>query len=231
MKIGVAIAVMNRTDRVFPCVQSWLASPLVDTITLVDWSSEQEVYLEPSLNGLLTHPKIRMINVVGETSFIGIAHSYNLAVKYTDADLIVKADIDHVLKLDKFILECREACRTGYLRGDADSYMGLCAFTKNDFNIVGRYDERLKGWGYDDNSLYARLIKRGRQAYYYQAAKQYVYHIPHSDHMRTANYPIRNILLSQLRNIIVSSQNSISKESEYDIIRSQDNYLQVKRIV
>ena len=231
MKIGVAIAVMNRTDRVLPCVKSWLASPLVDTITLVDWSSKQEVYFEPSLNRLLMHPKIRILNVVGETSFIGIAHSYNLAIKYTDADMIVKADIDHVLKQDEFILECREACRTGYLRGDSDSYMGLCAFTKNDFNTVGRYDERLKGWGYDDNSLYARLIKRGLQAYYYQAAKQYVYHIPHSDHMRTVNYPIKNMSLSQMRNIIVSSQSSISKESEYEIICNQDNYLQVKRIV
>ena len=231
MKIGVAIAVMNRTDRVLPCVESWLASPLVDTITLVDWSSTHEVYHEPGLNGLLTHPKIRMINVVGETSFIGIAHSYNLAIKYTDADMIVKADIDHVLLDNSFILECNEACRTGFLRGDVDSYFGLCAFTKSDFNTVGRYDERLKGWGYDDNSLYARLIKRGIQPYYYQTAKQYVYHIPHSNHMRTANYPIKNISLSQKRNIIVSSQSSLSGESEYKIIRSQANYLQLKRIV
>lgn len=231
MKIGVAIAVMNRTDRVLPCVESWLASPLVDTLTLVDWSSTHEVYQELSLNRLLTQPKIRMINVVGETSFIGIAHSYNLSIKYTDADIIVKADIDIVLKKDEFIVDCLRACRIGFLRGKSGCYAGICAFSKNDFNIVGKYDERLEGWGIDDESLYNRLIRLNRKPFIYDPSAGYVYHMPHDDKLRTANYKTKNMASSKIRNLIISTQKSTFKESEYTILHSHGNYLKMKRIL
>jgi predicted glycosyltransferase involved in capsule biosynthesis len=66
---------------------------------------------------------------------------------------------------------------------------------------VDGYNENLKGYGYDDCELYARLESvAGLTRTYLDYNKIAIYHNPHEDYLRSQHYECKNIALTHYRN-------------------------------
>lgn len=61
--IGLVVAVMDRNDRVLPCIETWINQPEIYEVVLVDWSSKIPIYDDPNLISIKKHPKIKIIRV------------------------------------------------------------------------------------------------------------------------------------------------------------------------
>jgi glycosyltransferase involved in cell wall biosynthesis len=88
------------------------------------------------------------------------SHSRNVAMKLATGDIICNLDADNYLGKDfafyinyEFSFNEKIFLTSGFSDG---SYGKICV-QKNDFLSVRGYDERLSGWGYEDDDLYARL--------------------------------------------------------------------------
>lgn len=64
--ISLVVPVMNRSDRIIPCLSTWINHPAIDEVLIVDWSSSQPINTDLSLISITEHPKTRIIRVVGE---------------------------------------------------------------------------------------------------------------------------------------------------------------------
>lgn len=193
-QVSVVCSVMNRSDRVLRCVESWLKWSACDDMILVDWSSSPPV--EPIINDKLT-----MLRVDNEQYF-SLAKAYNKGIDVCCNDVVVKVDIDYVLTSCDMMSELIQSNNfdTHFVHGGGHgaNYMGFCIFNKK-HNI--RYNEQFQGYGFDDQDLYCRLqgvgIKKQKKI---TNLKDIIYHIPHGDKLRVANYPEKNISSSTRQN-------------------------------
>lgn len=191
MNISVVCAVMNRECRIVPCVRSWLDCNFVDQLVVVDWSSEESV-ADTLSRERFNHSKLKIIRVDDEQYF-SLAKAYNIAIDASDHDTIIKTDVDHILIDDEMLLDdinntdmSKEFLHGG---GAGAAYLGFCCFDKT-HNI--RYNESFEGYGYDDLDMYTRLTNIGVHKRCFTNIKKCVYHVPHGDDLRVANYKVKN---------------------------------------
>ncbi|MEC7098827.1 MAG: galactosyltransferase-related protein, partial [Candidatus Thermoplasmatota archaeon] len=124
-------------------------------IVLVDWSSATPVPQYPGA----TH-----VRVEGERAW-SLARAYNLGVAHATADRVLKLDCDTRVV-------CRpcpppiHAVAAGNWRArashDAGHLNGVMWAPRASLRAVGGYDERIRGYGYDDTDLYNRLGRTRR---------------------------------------------------------------------
>ena len=195
-KKSVVVVSMNRNDRVIPCLESWASSNLFDDIVLVDWSSNPKIKDDPVINDFLNNnSKINLIRV-DDQKYFNLCKSYNLAVDHAKNCDILKIDIDYVLRNEEFCkyLSSLDLSSSFYCTFEPwpFEFWGLLYFNKNHFNNAGRYDENLNGWGEDDLDIARRLAKVTEKNKLEKLYCSCVYHIPHDDHLRTANYEIKD---------------------------------------
>ena len=195
-KISIALTVMNRTDRVFDCLYSWCLHSIFDDIVLVDWSSSNPVIDDVKINSLISSKNnIKIIRVDNEKYFNQPA-AYNIAIKNCKNDYILKLDIDHILINDNlpvmFENMTKNLDNSFYCGEDSTpEHFGIVFFSKELFDSVNGYDERLVGWGGDDNDIYCRMSKINTKIMMTKIS-DYIYHNPHDDSLRVANYEIKN---------------------------------------
>ena len=206
-KYSVAISVMSRPDRIIRCISSWLEWKNCQEVVLVDWSSEVRVD-EFLADNKFENKKLKIIRRDCKKYF-SLAKSFNLAVKHCASDIIIKADIDYVLKdesmLDDIIKQMQEPSsnlRPQFAKSvKSNHHNGFCIFKKKDFLKVRGYNEAFEGWGNDDNDLYSRLEKSCVDGMSIFNAKDFIFHIPHGYNLSVANYKCKDKAESRAKNL------------------------------
>jgi predicted glycosyltransferase involved in capsule biosynthesis len=194
--ISIALTVMNRTDRVFDCLYSWSIHNIFNDIVLVDWSSSSPIMENEEIKNLLSSKNnIKVIRVDNEKYFNQPA-AYNIAINSCKNNYILKLDIDHILINNNFPLILEDMTKNldnSFYCGEDSTpeHFGIVFFSKKLFDSVNGYDERLVGWGGDDNDIYFRMSKINTKIMMTKIP-YYIYHNPHDDDLRVANYEIKN---------------------------------------
>jgi len=195
-RISIALTVMNRTDRVYDCLSSWCRHDIFDDIILVDWSSSPPIIENEEIKNLLSSKNnIKVIRVDNEKYFNQPA-AYNIAINNCKNNYILKLDIDHILVNDNLPLMFENMTKdlddSFYCcENVTPEHWGIVFMSKKLFDSVNGYNEKLTGWGGDDNDLYFRMSKLKTKKIM-SKIPFFIYHNPHGDDLRVANYEIKN---------------------------------------
>ena len=157
--VSIIAATCNRTDSLLQVLPSWLAARGVAEIVLVDWSSSPPL---ASLPALRSDPRLRLVRAMSEVEW-NLARAYNLAARVARGALLLKLDSD--TWLDRAFVSEHRLPDGAFLAGDwrhapdenAQHLNGVVLVRRDDYFAVNGYDERLRGYGWDDTDFYARL--------------------------------------------------------------------------
>ena len=109
------------------------------------------------------------------------SHSRNVAMKLATGDIICNLDADNYLGKDfAYYINYHFSFQDDVFltSGLSDGSTGKVCVKKDDFLSVRGYDERLSGWGYEDDDLYGRLEQLGlKRSKFFQ--KEFVQFIEH----------------------------------------------------
>lgn len=233
--ISAVVPVMNRSERILPCLSTWIDHDEINEVVIVDWSSTIPVYNDPSLEGLIKNKKIKVIRINDEAYFVSMSHSLNVGIIHASGDHILKIDIDYQLKNQELlkVLERNQFnkhffCGTIPNKENYD-FHGFCFFEKRYFTEINGYNENCRGWGFDDEDFYRRMEKTGLERVVVMNINNFIYHIPHGDDLRVANYPEKNKSVTNMANEMMTRTNDSHKLSEYVTIVSKSNYVELVR--
>lgn len=227
--ITIIYSCMGREDNLIESLCSWAGVEHITEIIIVDWSCKKKLIEYKELN----IPKTKIVRVNNE-QFFDMSKSYNVAASYVTNKIMLKLDCDHKNINPKWIdyLKLNDAGQLdGYfIVGDyrfAQSYSGLVLVNIDDFLW---YNENLSGWGYDDTDLYNRIqLHKKITRIPFFCIKDYIYHIPHDDNMRTENFEIRDRNISNNQNALISSSNAGFTLSQYTTVHRDDTYIELIR--
>lgn len=203
---------MNRASVLNITLVSWLQTE-VDEIVIVDWSSQ------PALTLNTTDPRVKLHRVDGK-QFYNLGAAYNLAVDLASGDEIIKVDVDYMFNPYSDYLNKYNLSTGSYITGnheigtlrDAHGFLrmlnGFAHFWKKDFVDVGGYNVNFIGYGHDDEDLYTRMNQHGLNRIKLGHDSCYVFHIPHDDTYRSANYEHKNTNWTARRNFYISNNNT-----------------------
>lgn len=119
-------------------------------------------------NNLMEHISTGLVKFyrTTEPSSFHRAHSRNVALRLATGDIVCNLDADNFLGEDfahfinyKFSFHEAMFLVSGLGNG---SYGRVCV-KKEDFEQIRGYDEKMSGWGYEDDDLYARLERLDRK--------------------------------------------------------------------
>lgn len=197
--LSIVFPVMNRTEILCQSVPTWLDNDFVDEIIIVDWSSNIPIYNDERTSSIISNSKIRLIRVDKEKFFLTPSLSLNLGILRASNDNILKLDIDYKLINKKFfdnISKLKPTLKKNFFVMDSatcsDNPDNICLtgfvfFHRSYFLTVNGYNENLSGWGFEDLDLYDRMSPEA-QKFIIKDIDKYIYHIPHSDKLRTINH-------------------------------------------
>ena len=152
----------NRTASLLSVLPSWLVVRGVSEILLVDWGHPERQWLDEELRSVSADPRLRVVRVPEEEEW-HLARAYNLAAQLARGERVLKVDSDTWLApeaLERQVLAPRtflRGCRDRALDENGRHLNGVLLIRRTDFLAVYGYDERMRGYGYDDTDLYARL--------------------------------------------------------------------------
>lgn len=160
--ITMYVHLMNRNENIMKNLSNWLSLSF-DELILLDWSTEGGI---THLPGIYDDPRIRIVRVEGQTSFIRTI-AQNVASRMSRNRRIFKCDSDVEFKGDFFaahplqkstfwVGEWKQARDFNERHLHGETYYWL-----DDFLRVGGYDERIKGYGHDDSNFKDRLLLAG----------------------------------------------------------------------
>lgn len=178
-------------------------------VVFVDWSC-------PDRSGewvMTEYPAFSVVQVKNKKHF-HLCAAWNTGAKQVQTPYIAFLDVD--MKLEKVFIAAVQgalAASKGYARfarrkGSMHGYSGFIALPTAVFRDVGGYDERLVGYGYDDDDLRIRLEHAGipgAEMLDYSIAT----HMDHADVDRTAHYKNKNISDTYLRNMELGAKHKI----------------------
>ena len=212
IKRSIVCACMNRSRALELSVQSWVVYDSVHEVIVVDWSSDVPV----TISRHKSRDKVNIIRVENQKQF-SLSKAYNLAIKHTTGDEILKLDVDYMLNPYNDYFAQNKLTPGMFITGDhkigtlRDEHgfirplNGLIHIYKRDFNKVGGYNEDFQGYGYDDEDLYNRLTDINLNRKYLNNNPCCVFHIPHSSQLSTDNYENKNITQTSRRNYYKSN--------------------------
>ena len=209
--ISLICAVKNRTDMLKISIQSWVIYKNIKEYIIVDWSSDEDISFLSKIDD-----RIKVIRVENEKNF-SLTKSYNLAIKNSVGDLIIKMDSDYIFNpyynfFERYKIQKKEFLTGNWKDYNLDNDMGFLRYL-NGFLYIHRenliktdcYNELMQNYGYDDCDLYTRLNKIGLERGYLSHAEPCIIHMPHSDSIRSANYNEKNIIKSLNHNYKISN--------------------------
>jgi hypothetical protein len=194
--LSLVFSVMNRTNVLIQSIPSWLKSKSFDELIIVDWSSTIPIYNDPIVKDIIKDDRIKIIRVENEKSFISPSFPLNLGISKALNENIIKLDIDYQLinlELFDFINTIKPLLKKSFFVTDSPfckttiSIIGFILLNKYHFLYVNGYNENLKGWGFEDLDLYQRLESLIAKNILTDL-DDYIFHIPHDDSLRIANY-------------------------------------------
>ena len=237
--ISAVISSMNRTDRLIRMLPTWAKIDEITDIVVVDWSSKDPISEYKNIQEILKNfNKIKIVRVDGQKYF-HLGKSYNLGYQFTDEKnkILLKLDVDYLSINGEWIKTLRTEngnLHKYYICGlyrFCKSSSGFLLLNKKDFQKVNGYNENFESiWGYDDQDIQKRLLESYepndpnypfRQIFFWNF-ENFIYHIPHSDELRTENY-INNITNDQINKKISEKKLNWSFQ-KYKIIEKSLNY-------
>lgn len=161
--VSIVAACKDRSEPLNTTLPTWLRSPFVTQVILVDWTSSPAIrHVLPS--NLLHNPRLRLISVLDQPHWL-LSTAYNLAVQAATTTHILKLDCDTVLHPDFF--QAHNLTDQTFFAGDWHQLQrgaseklhanGLLFVARRDFLVVGGYDERITTYGWDDSDIVSRL--------------------------------------------------------------------------
>ena len=233
--ISLVVPVMNRSERIIPCLSTWIDHDEISEIVIVDWSSTIPVYNDPSLEAITKNRKIKIIRVNEEDYFVSMSHSLNIGIIHASGDHVLKIDIDYQL-INPFLLKTIQRsqfkkhlfCGTIPNKKNYD-FHGFCFFEKKYFTEINGYNENCRGWGFDDEDFYRRMEKAGLERVVIMNISNFIYHMPHGDDLRVANYTEKNKKETNMANEIITQTKDSHELSEYTTIVNESNYIELVR--
>jgi hypothetical protein len=184
-KISFCIVCMNRLYH----LKETLLKNIEDNISyeklefiLLDYNSTDGIEDWVKLNmknyikkGILKYYK------TGEPKSFHRSHSRNVAMKLGSGDIICNLDADNFLGKDfaHYINYHFSFSDVIFLcSGKPDGSYGRVSTKKKDFLKIRGYDEKMSGWGFEDDDLYQRLENLGRekQVFYDEKFTQFIDH-------------------------------------------------------
>jgi len=167
-KISFCIVCMNRTihlkQTLLKNIEQNLSYNNIEFV-LLDYNSTDglESWIKNNFTNYLNKGILRYFKTTKPQSFHR-SHSRNVAMKLGTGDILCNLDADNFLGEDfaffvnyNFNFKSDIFLTSGLNNG---SYGKVCV-RKNDFHKIRGYDEKMSGWGYEDNDLFYRLEKIG----------------------------------------------------------------------
>lgn len=198
--VSVVCGCMDRLGMLMQALPTWLAFPEIDEVIVVDWSSKEDV---ETAVAELKDPRARVARVSGQSRWKA-SLSHNLGVGLASGDWILRLDADYLLRAG-FFERHPPAERAFYCadwrqaRDENELHLtGTAFFTRRDFFEVNGYNERIVTYGYEDDDLFERLKASGLERK--DVDHSMLWHIPHSDSLRTENQDVRDVRAETARN-------------------------------
>lgn len=227
MSTSIICSCKNRNKALNVSLSSWINLPEIEEIIVVDWSSDENLE-----HILFLDQRIKLVRVNNQRYFNQI-QPLNLAASLVKSELILKLDSDYIINpYYDFIGKYKPKkgyFSSGYpsekVEGKANNFYtflrGLLFVYKEDFNLVGGYNETLKeNYAYEDEDIRRRLLKLGLQEKYIDF-DFFLIHIPHQDNKRTENF-IGNAVTHEMIDLINSN---LSEYYSGEELKYQADYL------
>lgn len=198
MKLSVVTTCMNRLDH----LRQTLPQNIKDSegvpveFVLVNYGSQDEMhnwvkinYAKEVASGLIKH-----VHVLGVTEY-SMAHSRNVGFKAASGEVAVQVDADNFMK-PGFTARCLEIAST--TNGPVVMFRanhrlrGRLGFRRQEFiDLLGGYDESMKGYGADDRDIFERAKRLGFRTVKYGGDLSEFLCIKHDKALSTANMTIK----------------------------------------
>jgi len=235
MSISIICSCKNRNKALNISLNSWINIPEVEEIIIVDWSSDENLE-----HLLVLDKRIKLVRVNNKKHFNQI-QPLNLAASLVKTELILKLDSDYIInpyynfigkyKPSKgFFSSGCQSEEVGDKSGNFYKFLrGLLFVYKEDFDLVGGYNESLKeNYAYEDDEICARLVRLGLQEKCVDF-DFYLFHIPHPDHKRTENF-VGNAVTQEMLDLLhinlpkYYSEEELKHQMEYVIKEIQQSH-------
>jgi|GEM_PF-902982 len=214
--ISLFTAVKNRENLLAEALPTWVNSPEIDEIIIVDWSSDKSLVplIKKYQNGKI------ILAIVKEQEKWILSHAFNMAARLTSRDKLLKIDADvkimpgffekHTLKKGIFF--------TGYWaigRDENEKHLnGNAFFYRDDFFRVNGYNEYIKFYGWDDDDFFLRMEAAGIRRIHFKLDT--LFHLEHENrttYQKSTQY-LKNISDTEKSNIQIIINRYISQNVE-----------------
>lgn len=176
--LSVVVTCMGRLDQLRRSLPPLIANGTGVEIILVDWSCP---------DGAARHarehwPTVRVVEIEGQVEFRKSA-ALNAGVRAATAPWLAILDADMIASGD-LLRELADRMDPDVLLGLPDDRMaGFLACTRAAFDRAGGYDERMRGWGFEDDDLRRRLLEQGLR--FERVSSSAIDIMPHDDGLRS----------------------------------------------
>ena len=170
--ISVICGVRNRTENLMKVLPTWLDADGVEEVVIADWNSSEALVYK--------HERVRIVRVTN-VDYWSLPQAFNMAARFARGDIYAKLDADYKILNTSFFTDIDLKPGT-FINGIENAPTALCGLFylyAKDFWAVHGFDERMQGWGYDDNDIEHRLIELGLQ---YKRLNNHEKHIEHLSH-------------------------------------------------
>ena len=155
VQYSLLAGIRDRPDALYRALPSWLAVRGLDELIIVDWGSVVPLHGQLPPDG-----RLRVVSVPMEREW-NLARAYNLAAQFARGKFILKVDSD--TRLAPGFLEAHLLHERAFYAGDwrrapdenAWHLNGVVLLRREHFFTIGGYDERFRGYGWDDTDLCA----------------------------------------------------------------------------
>lgn len=182
--IGIASITKNRVKNLIPSILTWLELKEVSVINIFDFASDMPIYGALKRYSILDDKRVNVFRTEKREPFHRTKF-WNIAISATETEKILKLDSDY--KIHPQFLNYHPLRSTSLFyagnwktaRVKNESFLhGLVYSGRKNFLDVGGYNERLTGYGWEDDDIYQRMKDNGCE--YLDISYDYAYHIPHS---------------------------------------------------
>ena len=183
-KIAIVSICKNRTRNLIPALLTWIELKEISSINIFDFGSDLPVHSFLDSYGLLSDKRIHIFRSESKEEFHRTKY-WNIALFHTKESKLLKLDTDYKIHPQFLGWHPLSADRLFYTgnwktaRSKNESYLhGLVYMKKDDFVAVNGYNERLTGYGWEDDDIYHRMQSIGRLRV--DVSYDHAYHVPHS---------------------------------------------------
>ena len=254
--VSLVSTVRNRATNLIQVIDSWLASPNVNEIIIIDWgSSPSTVELFKQRNS----EKIIHVYVTGQEYYCHTRAS-NLGASFATKDKLLFLDADIILH-QEFFNQCKLSKNIFYAgnwrlaRDSNEVYLnGQFFVNRDDFFAINGLDERIQNYGWDDSDLYRRLTAPKATLYINIPAKVFwnfppvfgvkrkdippetLSHLPHTDVERVAEYenknspPVKQIQDNRKLSIHRKPWSKKFKLKQYDFSQTSPGFFKARQL-